>query len=105
MTIKLTWYGHAAFALDVNGAQVLVDPFLTGNTFAPVSADAVAVDSTSLPRTPTRGPSGYAPKRPPYQSCLNLTRATSSSAQAATHQHVDTRPPEAPACLWARSSM
>lgn len=44
MTIKLTWYGHAAFALDVNGAQVLVDPFLTGNTFAPVSADAVEAD-------------------------------------------------------------
>ena len=44
MTIKLTWYGHAAFALNVGGTQILVDPFLTGNSLAPVSADAVEAD-------------------------------------------------------------
>ncbi len=44
MTIKLTWYGHAAFALDVEGTNVLVDPFLSGNPFAPVSADDVEAD-------------------------------------------------------------
>ena len=40
MAIKLTRYGHAAFALDVGGTLVLVDPFLTDNPFAPISADA-----------------------------------------------------------------
>ena len=40
MTIKITWYGHAAFSLNVGGAQVLVDPYLTGNPLAPISADA-----------------------------------------------------------------
>jgi L-ascorbate metabolism protein UlaG (beta-lactamase superfamily) len=44
MTIELTWYGHAAFALNVGGSRVLVDPFLTGNPFAPVSPDAVEAD-------------------------------------------------------------
>jgi L-ascorbate metabolism protein UlaG (beta-lactamase superfamily) len=44
MTIKLTWYGHAVFALNVGGAQILVDPFFTGNSLAPVSADAVEAD-------------------------------------------------------------
>jgi len=39
--IKLTWYGHAAFALDIGDDSVLVDPFLTGNPFAPVAANAV----------------------------------------------------------------
>jgi L-ascorbate metabolism protein UlaG (beta-lactamase superfamily) len=44
MTVKLTWYGHAAFALRTGNSQVLVDPFLTGNPFAPLSADEVEAD-------------------------------------------------------------
>jgi L-ascorbate metabolism protein UlaG (beta-lactamase superfamily) len=44
MSIKLTWYGHAAFALNIRGFHLLVDPFLTDNPFAPISADAVEAD-------------------------------------------------------------
>jgi L-ascorbate metabolism protein UlaG (beta-lactamase superfamily) len=44
MTIKLTWYGHATFALAVGEESILVDPFLTGNSLAPVSADEVEAD-------------------------------------------------------------
>jgi len=44
MAIKLTWYGHAAFALNVGDAYILVDPFFTGNDLAPVSAGDVATD-------------------------------------------------------------
>jgi len=44
MPIKLTWYGHAAFALNVGDARILVDPFFTGNDLAPVSAGDVAAD-------------------------------------------------------------
>jgi len=44
MAIKLTWYGHAAFALEVGSARILADPFLTGNPFAPISAGAVEAD-------------------------------------------------------------
>ncbi len=29
--MKLTWFGHSAFRLEVNGAVILIDPFLTGN--------------------------------------------------------------------------
>jgi L-ascorbate metabolism protein UlaG (beta-lactamase superfamily) len=31
MALKITWLGHAALALDINGTPVLVDPFLSGN--------------------------------------------------------------------------
>ncbi len=44
MTVKLTWYGHAVFDLNVGGTQVLVDPFITGNPFAPIPADAIEAD-------------------------------------------------------------
>lgn len=41
MAITITWYGHSAFALDVDGHTVLLDPFLSGNPLAPVSVDEV----------------------------------------------------------------
>lgn len=44
MTIKLTWYGHAALGLETGGYKVLIDPFFTGNPAATLSADAVEAD-------------------------------------------------------------
>jgi L-ascorbate metabolism protein UlaG (beta-lactamase superfamily) len=44
MSFKLTWYGHAALALETGGYKILVDPFLSGNPMAPVSADSVDAD-------------------------------------------------------------
>ena len=44
MTIRLTWYGHAAFGLTIESVNLLVDPFLTDNVFAPISADQVEAD-------------------------------------------------------------
>jgi L-ascorbate metabolism protein UlaG (beta-lactamase superfamily) len=44
MTTRLTWYGHSAFGLNVDEHRLLVDPFLTDNAFAPVSADEVDAD-------------------------------------------------------------
>lgn len=29
--MKLTWFGHSAFRLDLAGASILIDPFFTGN--------------------------------------------------------------------------
>ena len=29
--MKLTWYGHSAFRVEMAGAQILIDPFLEGN--------------------------------------------------------------------------
>ncbi len=43
MAFKLTWLGHASFALDIDGVKILVDPFLTGNPLA--SADAASVQA------------------------------------------------------------
>lgn len=44
MTTTLTWYGHSAFLLQTAGRSVLIDPFLTGNPLAPVSAADVQAD-------------------------------------------------------------
>ena len=41
MSDKLTWYGHATIGLDIDGKQILVDPFFEGNPVSNVSADEV----------------------------------------------------------------
>ena len=30
--MKLTWYGHSAFRIETDGATILIDPFLSGNS-------------------------------------------------------------------------
>lgn len=41
MTIDIRWLGHSAFMLSAGADRVLIDPFLTGNPKAAVSADEV----------------------------------------------------------------
>jgi len=44
MTMKLTWYGHAALGLETDGYKLVVDPFFTGNPAASISPEAVEAD-------------------------------------------------------------
>ncbi len=44
MATTLTWLGHAAFALEVAGLHVLVDPFLADNPQASVKPGALPAD-------------------------------------------------------------
>jgi L-ascorbate metabolism protein UlaG (beta-lactamase superfamily) len=44
MADKLIWYGHGTQGLDLDGTQVLVDPFFTGNPAASTTADQVPAD-------------------------------------------------------------
>lgn len=44
MTLTLTWYGHAAFGIETDGYQILVDPFLTDNPLASVDAGSLPAD-------------------------------------------------------------
>jgi L-ascorbate metabolism protein UlaG (beta-lactamase superfamily) len=44
MSVKFTWYGHAALGLETNGFKLLVDPFLTDNPAANVSPDEIQAD-------------------------------------------------------------
>ncbi|WP_422375993.1 metal-dependent hydrolase [Roseibium sp.] len=48
--MKLTWYGHSAFKIEIDGALILVDPFLTGNPSFPeeLSAEEVAEGVTHV---------------------------------------------------------
>lgn len=46
--MKLTFLGHAATALQFGAHEVLVDPFLTGNPKAAVSADALSPQTIVL---------------------------------------------------------
>ncbi|VAW43637.1 FIG002379: metal-dependent hydrolase [hydrothermal vent metagenome] len=45
MSISITWHGHATFSLNVNGTDIIVDPFFAGNNpVAKTTADAVSAD-------------------------------------------------------------
>jgi L-ascorbate metabolism protein UlaG (beta-lactamase superfamily) len=42
--VELTYHSHACFSIEVNGTQLLIDPFLTGNDLADVAATEVEAD-------------------------------------------------------------
>lgn len=44
MSASLTWYGHAAFRLDVGEQKVLIDPFLSDNPAATIGPNEVEAD-------------------------------------------------------------
>jgi L-ascorbate metabolism protein UlaG (beta-lactamase superfamily) len=44
MAEKFTWYGHGTQGLEIDGAHILIDPFLTGNPAASITADRVPAD-------------------------------------------------------------
>ncbi|MEM3673311.1 MAG: metal-dependent hydrolase [Candidatus Bathyarchaeia archaeon] len=39
---KVTWFGHAAFKVEVAGKTVLIDPWLDGNPLSPIKAAEIA---------------------------------------------------------------
>ncbi len=44
MSVKLTWYGHAAWGIEAGGYNLLIDPFFTDNPVAATKADEVKAD-------------------------------------------------------------
>ncbi len=46
--MKLTFHGHSAWEVETAGVRVWIDPFLTGNPLADVSADEVHADFVIL---------------------------------------------------------
>lgn len=48
MSLTLTWYGHSAFRLNSGDHAVLIDPFISGNPSATISAGAVDAETILL---------------------------------------------------------
>jgi len=46
--MKLTWFGHSAFALEFGETKILIDPFLSGNPSFEGSVDDAAAGCTHL---------------------------------------------------------
>lgn len=49
--MKITFFGHSAFAVDIDGHQILIDPFISGNPHAEqvgIQADALGCDTLLL---------------------------------------------------------
>ncbi len=44
MSVQLTYHGHACFSIQTSKANLLIDPFLTGNAMADVTAGQVKPD-------------------------------------------------------------
>ena len=44
MTVRMTYHGHDCFTIQTDTVNLLIDPFLTGNELADVSADQVGAD-------------------------------------------------------------
>ena len=44
MAFKLTWYGHAAFGIEIDGTKLLLDPFLSDNPATDVDVDQLPAD-------------------------------------------------------------
>lgn len=44
MSMKITWLGHSAFAVELDGHAALFDPFLTGNPLAAAAPDEVEAE-------------------------------------------------------------
>ena len=49
MTVSLTYYGHSAVSIKVNGTNVLVDPFITENPQTSVSHLSLEADYILVP--------------------------------------------------------
>jgi L-ascorbate metabolism protein UlaG (beta-lactamase superfamily) len=45
MATRLRWLGHATLLIESDGKTILIDPFLTGNPAAPVSATDIEPDA------------------------------------------------------------
>lgn len=44
MATKITWLGHSTYQIETAGKTILLDPFLTGNPSATISADDATAD-------------------------------------------------------------
>ncbi len=72
--MDIRWLGHAAFELTHDGVTVLVDPFITGNPSATVSADELAADAILL----THGHQDH------FGDTIEIAKRTGATVQAIT---------------------
>ena len=44
MSVSLTYHGHAALSINIDGTNVLVDPFITDNPLASIDSSSIEAD-------------------------------------------------------------
>ena len=45
--MKITWLGHSGFRIEIEGAVLLIDPWLTGNPMFPADQRSTAIDGAT----------------------------------------------------------
>ncbi|HEY0275161.1 MAG TPA: MBL fold metallo-hydrolase, partial [Paenirhodobacter sp.] len=45
--MKLSWLGHSGFLLEIEGAVILIDPWMTGNPVFPAPRRAEAIEGAT----------------------------------------------------------
>ncbi|MCV2865232.1 metal-dependent hydrolase [Defluviimonas sp. WL0075] len=45
--MKITWLGHSGFRIEIEGAVILIDPWLTGNPMFPAEKRAAAIEGAT----------------------------------------------------------
>ena len=63
MPVQITYHGHACFSIQTGAANLLIDPFLTGNAMADVTPEQVAPDHILVTHAARRSPGGCAAYR------------------------------------------
>src|SRR5690606_41701583 len=48
MSVKLTWLGHSAFALEIDAHAVVLDPFLSDNPLGAAEPNDIAAEDILL---------------------------------------------------------
>lgn len=91
--MKLTYFGHSAFQLDVGGAIVQIDPFITDNPLASAVTSAERLEADAILLTHAHGDHfGDTPAIAARTGALVVSNYEITQYMASRHGHENTQP-------------